>query len=187
MNENVFLDEMNSKTMKVNTNVIEFQRNVALDYGSYRPIADGINRLKSITSDIPWNDLYDALEEGNIRDAMCKYWAKRTLMNWENIDVRNELRERFSFLPGSTRFSQRLVTRQESGEFDVSMEAIRAENLKVYERTIETDQVEAVNQLIALINELKLNPYNFKAYLNIDNEGKVIPNWNALAEVIGHR
>ena len=173
--------------MKINTNVVEYQRNVAIDSGSYKPIAEGIEKLKALTSDIPWDDLYDALESGDLRSAMGKYWAKKNLMNWDNIDVRNEMRNRFSFLPRYSSFPKSYVTRQPNGEFNVSMEAIRAENLKVYERTIKDDQVEMVNQLIELMNKLKLNPYNFKAYIGIDSNGKAVPNWTGLADVIGHR
>ena len=172
--------------MKINTNVVEYQRNVAIDSGSYKPIAEGIEKLKALTSDIPWDDLYDALESGDLRSAMGRYWAKKNLMNWDDVDVRNEMRNRFSFLPGYSSFPKRFITRQPNGEFNVSMEAIREENLKVYERTIEDDQVEMVNQLIELMNKLKLKPYNFKAYIGIDSNGKAVPNWSNLAVVIGH-
>ena len=175
------------EAIKVNTNVSQYQRNVAMDFGAYRAIAEGIEKLKSITSDIPWDELYDALESGDLRTAMAKYWAKKTLKDWDNIGVRNELKQQFSYLPGATSFPKYFVTRQPSGAFDVSMEAIRAENLKVYERTIEPEQAEAANQLFDILNKLKLNPYNFNSYCLIDSAGKAFPNWVALADVIGHR
>ena len=175
-----------TEAMKVNINYSEYQRSIAEESGRYKPIAEGIEKLKSVTSDIPWDDLYNALDTGDLRTAMAKHWAKRTLMNWDDVDVRNEMRSRFNYLPTMANFPKEYVERSAGGEFYISLAKIYELHKMLYERTIEPEQVDMINQLCDIITKLKLNPYEFKSYIGRQGE-KAVPNWNSIASVIGHR
>ena len=175
-----------TEAMKVNINYSEYQRSIAEESGRYKPIAEGIEKLKSVTSDIPWDNLYDALDTGDLRAAMGKYWSKRTLLNWEDVDVRNEMHAKFNYLPTMANFPKEYVERNASGEFYLSLAKIYESNKMYYERTIEPEQVDMINQLCDIITKLKLNPYDFKSYIGREGE-KAVPNWNSIASVVGHR
>lgn len=179
-------DIAKTEAMKVNINYSEYQRSIAEESGRYKPIADGIEKLKSVTSDIPWNDLYDALDTGDLRTAMAKFWARRNLLNFEDVDVRNEMRARFNYLPTMATFPKEYIERSASGEFYISLAKIYESNKMYYERTIEPEQVDMINQLCDIITKLKLNPYEFKSYIGREGE-KAVPNWNSIASAIGHR
>ena len=175
-----------TEAIKVNINYPEYQRSIAEESGRYKPIAEGIEKLKSVTSDIPWNDLYDALDTGDLRTAMAKHWAKRNLMNWDDVDVRNEMRAKFNYLPTMASFPYEYVERNASGEFYLSLAKVYELHKMHYERTIEPEQVDMINQLCDIITKLKLNPYNFERYIGRKGE-KAVPNWNIIASAIGHR
>lgn len=175
------------ESMKVLTNASQAQKDIAITYGSYKPIGEGIAKLKTITKAVPWDNLYDALGTGDLRTAMAKHWAASNAMDWDDVNVRNETRAKFSFLSGCTPFPKEYVIRHIDGSFDISMEAIRESYRRLYERTIEPDQVEMVEQLCEIINKLKLNIYQFHTYVGLTPSGEASPCWEELAKVIGNR
>ena len=177
--------------MRVNIDFTNYQRSVAEEIGRFKPIAEGLEKLKKLTHEIPldlWEILYNALDTGDLRSAMAKYWANKNLMDWDDVDVRNKMRAKFSYLPKDSTFPKEYVERKSSGEFDVSISKIYKSNQTYYERTIEPEQVDLVNQLCDIISELKLQTHNLNRFIYYNStSGKPTPRWAEIASVIGHK
>ena len=56
---------------------------------------------------------------------MASTGQKRIFLDWEDVEVKNQLRERFSFLPRWTQYPKKaFIKREKDGSFNVSKDAI---------------------------------------------------------------
>ena len=174
--------------MVVSIDGANFMSYIEGELNRYKPIAAGFEKLRTISkTTIPWDDLYEALDSGDLCTAMAKYWAETNFLDWEDIEVKNQLRERFSFLPRWTQYPKAFIAREKDGSFNVSKDAIIQTYRSSYERTIDADIVEKAEKVCSLLNELNFSSAQLNHFFIQDSTGGYSPNWGAIAKNHGRR
>lgn len=174
--------------MVVSIDGASFMSHIDGELNRYKPIAAGIEKLRTISkTTIPWDDLYEALDTGDLCTAMGKYWAEKNFLDWEDVEVKNQLRERFSFLPRWTPYPKAFIKREKDGSFNISKDAIIETYRGLYERIIDADIVEKAEKVCSLLNELKFNSAQLNHFFIQDSTGGYSPNWGAIAKGHGGR
>ena len=174
--------------MVVSIDGANFMSYIEGELNRYKPIAAGIEKLRTISkTTIPWDDLYEALDTGDLCTAMAKYWAEKNFLDWEDVEVKNQLRERFSFLPRWTPYPKAFIKREKDGSFNVSKDAIIETYRGLYERIIDADIVEKAEKVCSLLNELKFNSAQLNHFFIQDSTGGYSPNWGTIAKKHGRR
>ena len=145
-----------------------------------------IKTLQETGAPMYWDILYNCLKTGDAREEYAKRFAKETFADWNDVDVRNNLRKKFDVLGDpfhKYKFPQEFVTVADDGSFDLNPQAVDDFFKERYTYHFTDEQVKAIENLCNALDKLNIVPYLVREYFYID-EDKTAPKLNALGELL---
>lgn len=138
-----------------------------------------LNELKKRNLPLYWDILWDSIPRGGreLIEAYMKRWAQLNYINLEDLNERNDLRDKFSILEDphfNFRYPQRFLHRAEDGSFTLDEDKLKQDCIEQCTYTITPEQKQAIDNIIDALHLLKINPERIRSFF-YQQDGKVKP------------